>query len=91
MYVSVYRRKGKSSATVDSTNLVVLETVSSNPLNSGEDQQTEMGNKSSSSSGGFSPNEKENGGCFLVSRYRYELLAKSTEDRVYYIHSCCKP
>ena len=47
------RRRGKSSAKVHSTNLVVL--ASSSPQE--EDSELEMGNKSS----GFSPTEKQKG------------------------------
>ena len=57
MFVYIYRKRGKASATVHSTNLVVLETSSgirSSLVETG-DQGAEMGNKSST------PNKKENG------------------------------
>ena len=52
------RRKGKSSAAVHSSNLVVLESAGGEV---GDDGELEMGNKSS---GGFTPTEgkKQSGG-----------------------------
>ena len=62
--VFVRRRRGKASATVHSTNLVVLKSDNNSLLRDllGDQSDTEMGNKSSR---GLSPTEKQKGTCTL--------------------------